>query len=228
LSIKGASAKLSCDHILVATGRKPNVEGLHLEAAGVVYDSDRILVDRYLQTSSRNIFAAGDVSGNFRFTHVAEYEAKVVLRNALFPFASKIAYQAVPWVTFIDPELAHVGKTEEELQEEGERFDVFRVPFKDIDRAQTEGSPDGMVKLLVDRHAKIRGAHVLGPSAGEIIHEFVLAMNADIPITKISSSIHAYPTISLAVRKVCDQYYSKKLFTQRVQKLTKWMIRLFA
>lgn len=228
LLVKGASKELSCDQILVATGRKPNTECLNLEAAGVVYDSQRIIVDQYLRTSSPNIFAAGDVAGNFQFTHVAEYEAKLVLRNALFPFSSKIKYQAVPWVTFIDPELAHVGKTEEELQVAGERFDVCSVPFKDIDRAQTEGSPDGMVKILIDRHAKLRGAHILGPHAGEIIHEFVLAMNADIPITKISSSIHAYPTISQAVRKACDQYYSKRLFSPRIQKVTKCLIRLFS
>lgn len=220
--------EISCDQILVAVGRQPNIDGLNLEAAGVAYSSERIVVDQYLRTSAPNIFAAGDVAGNYQFTHVAEYEAKLVLRNALFPFSSKRKYQGVPWVTFIDPELAHVGKTEEELQVAGERFDVFRVPFKDVDRAQTEGYPDGMVKILVDQNAKILGAHVLGIHAGEIIHECVLAMNANIPITKISSTIHAYPTISQAVRKVCDQYYSKKLFSPKVQKLTKWMVRFFS
>lgn len=220
----------SVDEILVAIGRSPNVGGLDLEAAGVRYDPRKgILVDRTMRTNVPHIFACGDVSGPYAFTHVAEYQAGLVVGNALFPFIKRKAdYRVVPWVTYTDPELARVGLTEEEARARygPSRIEVFRFPFGEVDRAVIEGEGQGLIKLVCDRKNRILGAHLLGPHAGELLHEYVLAMKAGLPITAISRSIHVYPTLSQGVKRACDQYYRKKLFSgwfpRVARKLIQW------
>jgi pyruvate/2-oxoglutarate dehydrogenase complex dihydrolipoamide dehydrogenase (E3) component len=216
------------DEIMIAIGRAPNIEGLNLEAAGVTYDKKGIKVDETLRTSQKHIFAAGDVTGLYPFTHVAEYQAGIVVSNALFPFVNRKAdYRVVPWVTYTDPELGRVGLTEEEAKKQyGEKnIQVFRFQFEEVDRAVIEGEGRGLIKLVCDKKNQILGAHVLGPSAGELLHEYVLAMKARIPITQISQTIHVYPTLAQSVKRACDQYYKEKLFTGWFPKLTKKLIR---
>lgn len=215
------------DEIMIAIGRSPNVEGLNLEAAGVEYDRRKgIKTDSLLRTTTPHIYACGDVAGKFAFTHVAEYESGVALSNALFPLIRRKAdYRVVPWVTFTDPELARVGLTEDEARNGDKYVKVFRHYFKDTDRAVIDGEGRGVVKLVCDRKNRILGAHILGPRAGELLHEYVLAMRAGLPITEISKAIHVYPTASQAVKRACDQYYREKLFTGWLPKLTKWLIR---
>ena len=197
----GLVQEIEADEILVATGRQPNVEGLNLEAAGVKYDKQRIFTDQYLRTSARHIFAAGDVTGHFPFTHMAAYEASVVIRNVFlfWPLLQKTDFRVVPWTTFTDPEIARVGLTEKEAQEKfgATNVYVYRTEFVDNDRAQAEDETRGFAKIVCTGSAnRIVGAHIVGAHAGELIHEVVLAMKQRLSINALGSMIHVYPTLT--------------------------------
>jgi pyruvate/2-oxoglutarate dehydrogenase complex dihydrolipoamide dehydrogenase (E3) component len=197
----GRRHQVQAEEILVATGRRPNVEGLNLEAAGVKYDEQRIFTDEYLRTSAHHIFAAGDVTGHFPFTHMAAYEASIVIRNALFfwPLLQKTDFRVVPWTTFTDPEVARVGLTESEAKKKfGEaNVHVYRSDFADNDRAQAEEETKGFAKIIcTGRKNEIVGAHIVGAHAGELIHEVVLAMKNRLSISALGSMIHVYPTLT--------------------------------
>ncbi|MBE9504535.1 MAG: dihydrolipoyl dehydrogenase [Proteobacteria bacterium] len=218
------------DEVMIAIGRAPNVDGLNLEAAGVEYDRRKgIKIDETLRTTAKNIYSCGDVAGPYAFTHTAEYQAGLVISNALFPLVNRKAdYRVVPWVTYTDPELGRVGLTEDEAKDKyGEsNISVYRFHFSDVDRAIIEGEGQGMIKLICDKKNRLIGAHLLGPHAGELLHEYVLAMKAKLPITTISQTIHVYPTLSQAVKRACDQYYKEKLFTGWFPKVARWLIKL--
>lgn len=185
-----------------------------------------VAVDDTLRTTAPNIWACGDVTGKYLFTHVAEYQARLVVRNALLPFKAKADYRVVPWTTFTDPELAHVGLTEAEVQAQGLDYKVFRVDFADIDRAITDDEAKGFTKVICTPKGKILGAHILGPSAGDLIHEFVLAMRENIPLGRISSAIHVYPTLAQVSRRTADKFYADKLHSQ-AGRLLKRVVRMF-
>lgn len=219
------------DEILLGVGRAPNVEGLDLNAAGVAYDRHGITVDATLRTTARSIWACGDVAGPYPFTHMAEYQAGIVIANALFPFIPwpwrrTVDYRVVPWVTFTDPEVGRVGLTESEAREQHGTVHVYRVPFKHVDRAIIEREEEGLIKLIVDRHLRILGAHIIGPNAGDLLHEYALAMQARLTITQLSQTIHAYPTLSQGVKRTADQYYRETLFSGWLPKLTRLLIRV--
>ncbi|HLG21166.1 MAG TPA: FAD-dependent oxidoreductase, partial [Candidatus Manganitrophaceae bacterium] len=218
--------RIVVEEILAAVGRAPNVEGLGLEAAGVAYDPKGIRVDPTLRTTARRIWACGDVAGPYPFTHMAEYQAGIVVSNALFPFVRRKAdYRVVPWVTFTDPEVARVGLTEAEAAKRAGKIHVYRFPFKQVDRAIIEGEEKGFIKLITDARLRILGAHLIGPNAGDLLHEYVLAMKANLKITRLSTTIHVYPTLSQGVKKAADQYYREKLFSGWFPKLAKLLIR---
>ncbi len=200
----GTTRALPTDEILVATGRKPNTEGLNLETAGVRYDNERIHTDAYLRTSAAHIYAAGDVTGHFPFTHTAAYEAALVVRNALFfwPLTARADFRVVPWTTFTDPEVARVGLTESEARARYTRIHVYRATFADNDRAQAESATGGFCKLVcAGRTGEIVGAHIVGPHAGELIHEVVLAMKQRLPAAALGSLMHVYPTLTQVNQK---------------------------
>lgn len=215
------------EEVMAAIGRSPNVEGLALDAAGVESDARKgIKTDDTLKTSEAHIYAAGDCIGSFAFTHVAEYHAGIALGNALFPFFKrKLELNAVPWTTFIDPELARVGLTEDEARDKHGKVKVYRFPFTSVDRAVIEGEPRGLVKVITDKKARILGAHILGPGAGELLPEFTLAMRKGIPISDISRTIHVYPTRSMGLKRVADEYYKERLFAGWFPKASKALIR---
>ncbi len=197
----GQETKLQAEEILVSTGRRPNIEGLNLEAAGVKFDKQRIITDDYLRTSARHIFAAGDVTGHFPFTHMAAYEASVVIRNALlfWPLLQRTDFRVVPWTTFTDPEVARVGLTENEAKKKfgATNVDIYRTDFADNDRAQAEEETKGFAKIICKgRKNDIVGAHIVGAHAGELIHEVVLAMKKRLSITALGGMIHVYPTLT--------------------------------
>ena len=222
----GQTKEFAAEEILIATGRQPNIEGLELERAGVRYTKRGIEVDQTMRTSRKNIWACGDVAGTFPFTHMAEHEGGIVIGNALLPFVRrKRDDRVVPWCTFTDPPLARVGMTEEEAKEKyGDSVKVYRYPFEDQDRAIIEGETKGMIKLIATKNGKILGAHILGGNAGELIHEYVLAMKHGLSIGKISQTVHIYPTLSQAVKRTTDQYYAEKLFSGWLPKLVKnWL-----
>ncbi len=192
--------EIVADEILVATGRRPNLENLNLEAAGVKFDEHRIITDEYLRTAQKHIFAAGDITGHYQFTHTAAYEASVVVRNAFlfFPLMQKLDFRVIPWTTFIDPEVARVGLTETEAREKyGEAMCVYRTEYTENDRAHAEEATQGFVKIICrGRKSEIIGAHIVGASAGELIHEIVLAMKQGLSVSDLGSMMHVYPTLS--------------------------------
>jgi len=220
-----ANLKLETDQLLVALGRRPSLEGLNLEAAGVQYDRRGISVDKRMRTSQKHIFACGDVCGPYPFTHMAEYQAGIVISNAVFRFPKKADYGVVPWVTFTDPELARVGLTAKQAADKGLDPVVLRFPFHEIDRALTEVEPHGFVKLVTYRK-RILGASILGPHAGELLHEIVLAMKTGASIGAISATIHAYPTLAQVHRRTVNTFYSQKLFSPGSRRLVRWINRL--
>jgi pyruvate/2-oxoglutarate dehydrogenase complex dihydrolipoamide dehydrogenase (E3) component len=194
--------KITVDEILVATGRQPNVESLNLDAAGVKLSKVGIEVNSKLQTTNPRIYACGDVIGGYQFTHVAGYQANVVLKNALFLPVLKADYRVIPWATFTDPELARVGLTEQEARERY-RDDIYVVKqgFDEVDRAQAEAATAGFAKIITRRNGQILGAHLVGASAGELIHEIILAMSHKLKISALGG-IHIYPTLTEVNSKV--------------------------
>lgn len=222
----GAAMTFRAEEIFLATGRRPNVEGLSLEAAGVRYDNNGVLADDTLRTTARNIWACGDVTGKLLFTHVAEYQARLVVRNALFPFKSKADYRVVPWCTFTDPEVARVGLTETEARERLGNVKIYRYNFGDLDRALCDGEAVGLTKFVCTRKGRILGAHILGPRAGDLIQEVVLAMRKGLPVGALSQTIHVYPTLAEGVRRATDQYYREKLFGGPLKRVLQLLMRL--
>ncbi len=217
--------ELECDQILVAVGRLPNTENLGLDKAGVKISARGITVDSRQRSSRKNIYAVGDVCGPYPFTHMAEYQAGIIISNAIFRFPKKADYRVVPWVTYTDPELARVGITEQQAIDKGITPTVLRFDFKDIDRALTEVETTGFTKLITHK-GKILGASILGSHAGELIHEIVLAMQAGIKISEISATIHAYPTLSQVHRRTVNTLYAPKLFSNRTRSIVKWINHL--
>jgi len=222
----GRKIKVTGNEILAAIGRQPVFKELDLDRIGVKYGR-AITVNDYLQTSVSNIFAVGDVNGKYPFTHGAEHEARVAVRNVLFPGKQKADYSVAPWATYTDPEVAHCGITEEEAKIQKLEFDVHKFELKEIDRAITDVETAGFVKLITDKKGYILGAHIVGEHGGELMHELVLAMKAKIPVTTISRTIHMYPTLSQGLRRAADQYYSKKLKNPKTKKLLNFL-RKFA
>jgi pyruvate/2-oxoglutarate dehydrogenase complex dihydrolipoamide dehydrogenase (E3) component len=221
----GGAQTIEVDEILVAAGREPNVRELTLENAGVDYGRGGITVDDRLRTSAKHIFACGDCCGPYPLTHAAEYQAGVVIANAVFRWPKKVDYRVMPWATYTDPELAHVGLTEAAAHEQGLKVEVARFPFKDVDRALAEGSERGQAKLIVHR-GRLVGASILGPRAGELIHEAVLAMQTRTKIGAIVGMVHAYPTLSQIHRRALSSLYSPRLFAPRTRTLVRWLNRL--
>ena len=221
----GTHTSLDGDTLLVATGRASSVASLETAQAGVETGKQGIVVDQQLRTTADGVWAAGDVTGGLRFTHVADYEARLVIRNAFFPFASKADYSVVPWVTFTEPELAHVGLTELEAREQhGDSIGVWRRPFRDVDRAIADDEVEGLVKLITDRRGRILGGHVLGHGAGSLIAEITLAMKQGISASALGNTIHAYPTYPEAIRHAAEGYNKSRL-RGPVKKIAAWFAR---
>jgi pyruvate/2-oxoglutarate dehydrogenase complex dihydrolipoamide dehydrogenase (E3) component len=201
--------KISGSHLLVAVGRAPNVEGLNLEAAGVVYTAKGVTVDKGLRSSQKHIYAIGDVAGGLQFTHVANYHAGLVIRNALFRLPVTIRTGIIPYVTFTDPELAQVGYTEAEaLKEFGPSIKVVRWPFRYNDRAQAEGKTTGLIKAVISNRGRILGVGIVGANAGEVIQPWVLAMSEGLKIRAIAGMVAPYPTLGEINRRAAVNYFS--------------------
>ena len=197
------------DEILVATGRQPNTDGLDLERAGIERDGKGIRVDTTLRTTAKGVWAAGDVTGGLQFTQVAEYMAKKALRNALLPLNSHVDYRYVPWVTYTDPEVAHVGLSADEAAARG--ANTFTYPFDDLDRAITDAQTLGFVKISADRKGRILGATVLGHGAGELLQPIVLAMTHGLSLSKVADTVFAYPTMAEGVKRAANAYQRTRL-----------------
>ncbi|PKN41654.1 MAG: mercuric reductase [Deltaproteobacteria bacterium HGW-Deltaproteobacteria-18] len=212
------------DELLIAVGRKPNVEGLGLEEAGVAYSAKGVQVDDHLRTTNPDIFAAGDVCSPFQFTHAADFMARTVLRNALFKGRAKVSALTIPWCTYTEPEIAHVGLGEKEAAEKGIAVDTFTRELREVDRAILEGHTDGLVRVHVRRGTdKIVGATIVASNAGDMISEISLAMTSGLGLGKIANTIHPYPTLGEAIRQVGDAYNRGRLTPLVKLLFEKWL-----
>ena len=226
LTCGGESLTVEADEILVGAGRAPNVDGLGLEAAGVDYDArEGVHVDDHLRTTNAAIFAAGDVCSRFRFTHTADFAARLVAQNALFPFLPKKRFSdlVIPWCTYTEPEIAHVGGYEHEIRARGVDCETIRVELADVDRAIVDGETEGFLKIHVGTKGQILGATLVSRHAGETISELTLAMVRGIRLGSLGSIIHPYPTQAEAIRKAADQYNRRRLTPGR-RRVLAWLL----
>ena len=203
------------DEVLVATGRAPRVAGLGLETLGIETVPTGIPVDRTLRTPVPHVFAAGDVTGQLLFTHIASYEGRLAGHNAVSRRRHKADYRVVPWVTFLDPEVARVGLTEADARARHRGVEVLRFPMSRVDRARMLGDPKGFIKLVTALRRVVGrmgggilvGAHIVGPHAGEIIHEAVIAMQARVFAGRLAQAIHAYPAAAVGMQQAASQLF---------------------
>ena len=222
-AVYGSGAPVRVDRVLVAAGRRTNVEGLNLDAAGVELREGRIAVDARLRTTNKRIFAAGDVCSRLAFTHNADAQARIVVQNALFAPAARTRGLVVPQCTYTDPEVAAVGKTQEELREEGVACDIYGLDFAELDRAKTAGDSSGFVRLLAARGSgAILGATIVGHDAGEQIAPLCLAMSNGLGLGALGKAVLPYPTRAEYLRRLADQYNRTRLTPRAAGLLKSW------
>ncbi|MEG4504521.1 mercuric reductase [Microcoleus sp. F6_B4] len=222
---QGKEASVTVDEIIVSAGRSPNVEGLNLEAVGVEYDTQTgVFVNDNLQTTNPRIYAAGDICMKHKFTHAADFAARMVIQNTLFFGRKKLSALTIPWCTYTDPEIARVGIGEHEAKEKGIDIDTFLIPFDKVDRAIIDGEEAGFVKIHVKKGSdKILGATIVARHAGDTISEITLAMVNNIGLGKIASTIHPYPTQAEAIRKAGDAYNRTRLTPFVKNLFSRWL-----
>lgn len=228
---QGQEESITVDEILVGVGRAPNVEGLNLEAVGVEYDQKQgVKVNDYLQTTNPRIYAAGDICMNWKFTHAADAAARIVIKNTLFsPLGlgrSKLSSLVMPWVTYTDPEIAHVGLYEREAKEKGIEVEAIAIPLSQVDRAIADGEEEGFVKILHRKGSdEILGATIVARHAGEMISEVTTAIVGKVGLSQLSGVIHPYPTQAEAIKKAADAY-RRTLLTPNTKRFLEWLTKL--
>ncbi|WP_421995578.1 dihydrolipoyl dehydrogenase family protein [Reyranella sp.] len=223
--VLGDGRRIEGSHLLVAAGRVPTIDTLDLDRAGIAHTRRGITVDGRLRTSNRNVWAIGDCNGLYAFTHMAGYEASLFIRSALFRVPARLDAGIVPWTTYTDPELAHVGLDERTARERhGERIRVVRWSLAENDRAQTERETAGLVKAVTDRRGRILGASIVAPQAGELIQPWCLALSRRLGISAMASFVPPYPTLGEASKRAAGSYYTETLFGSR----TRWLVGLLA
>jgi pyruvate/2-oxoglutarate dehydrogenase complex dihydrolipoamide dehydrogenase (E3) component len=222
----GAALAIGGSHVLVAAGRKASVGGLGLEAGGIAYTAKGVTVDAGLRTTNRRVYAIGDVAGGPQFTHIAGYHAGVVIRSALFGLPARVDYKALPWVTYADPELAHVGLTEADARKAGHQVTALMQPFSGNDRAQAERRTEGLAKIIVGKKGRILGATIVGPHAGEMISLWGLAIQNGLKISAVASMIAPYPTLSEISKRAAGSYYTPTLFSDRTRRFVRLVQRV--
>ena len=217
---------IEADEILVGAGRRPNVENLSLSNAGVAFDTAKgIRVDDFLRTTNPRIYAAGDVCMNWKFTHAADAAARIAVQNALFLGRKRLSALNMPWCTYTDPEIAHVGLYEEDARARNIETDTYKVALDEVDRAVVDGETEGFVKILVRKGTdKIVGATIVAAHAGDLISEISVAMAGNIGLKTIADVIHPYPTQAEVIRRAAAAYNRNRL-TPRIAALFKWWLK---
>lgn len=217
---------LRAETLLVALGREANLQGMGLENSGVEFDRKGLKVDKRLRTSQKHIYAAGDVTGEYQFTHAAGYEGGIVISNAIFHLPRKADYTFLPWCTYTDPELASIGMNEKRATEAGISYSVFVEEFKNNDRSLAEGDGAGKIKMLLDEKERPIGIQILGPHAGDLISEWVAVLNGGVKLSTLAAAVHPYPTLAEINKRVAGTFLSKKIFSERVKKGLKFFFNL--
>jgi pyruvate/2-oxoglutarate dehydrogenase complex dihydrolipoamide dehydrogenase (E3) component len=223
---EGQPLVIEGDAIFVSTGRKPNIGDLGLEATGVEFTPRGIPTDHRLRTNIPHIYACGDVNGQFPFTHVAGHEAGIALTNAILHLPRKVNYSKVGWCTYTDPEVASIGLNEKRARKEGLDYHVLTESFEDNDRALAEGETLGKIKMLVSPGGKLLGCQIIGAHAGELIHEWLVAMNGGLKLSTIADTVHIYPTLSEISKRVAGRPFAEKLFSDGTKKILRLLFNL--
>ena len=221
----GRRFEVEGSHLLVAAGRVPNVEDMGLEAAGVEFDRRGVKVDARLRTTNPRIYAIGDCAGGFQFTHLANHHAGIAIRNILLRLPAKAKPKALPWVTYTDPELAHVGVTEDRARKERGDVVVLRFPYRENDRAIAERRTEGFVKAVATRRGGILGASIVGAGAGEAIQPWALSMSAGLGVGALAGTIAPYPTLGEINKRVAGSFYAPRVFGDGVKRLVRFLGR---
>ena len=222
----GETIPLKAETILVAMGRRPNTDGLGLDRIGVENDRKGIKVDNRLRTTQRHIYAAGDVAGGYQFTHAAGYEGGIVVSNAIFRLPRKTDYTFLPWCTYTDPPLGSIGMNETMAKSAGIAYSVWTEDFKDNDRSLAEGVKTGKIKLLLNEKEKPIGVQILGPHAGDLLAEWVAVLNGKVRLSTLAAAVHPYPTIGEINKKVTGNFFSPKIFSDKIKKGLKFFFNL--
>jgi len=228
IAVTTNNTTLTGSHLLIATGRQANLEGLNLKAAGIDHTPRGITINQRLQTSQKHIYAMGDCTGGYQFTHVASYHAGIIIRNILFKLPAKVNLSAVPWVTYCDPELAHVGLSNAQALEEFPDAITLRWPFSENDRAVAERSTEGLIKISTKKNGVVLGASIVGKNAGELLLPWVMAVKERKKIADIATLIAPYPTYSEVSKRVAGSFFTPKLFSPRTTKLVRFLMRWFS
>jgi len=224
---EGNDISIEGTHLLVAAGRKVNIEGLDLEKAGVDFDRRGIKTDSRMRSNVKNIFAVGDVSGGPQFTHVAGYQAGIIIRNICFKMPAKVSYKALPWVTYTDPEIAQVGMTESMARKEhGNNIKITEYNFGDNDRARAENERDGLIRLITKKNGLILGVSMVGLHAGELIAEWALAISNNMKVGAVAGTMIAYPTLSEMNQRAAGAWYTESLFSAKTKFIVKLLQKL--
>lgn len=222
----GTTEALRAEVILVALGRKPNLKDLRLENAGIEFDGKGLKLDSRLRTTQKHIYGAGDATGTYQFTHAAGYEGGIVLTNAILHLPRKADYTFFPWCTYTDPELANIGINETAAKEAGLKHTVWTEEFKMNDRGLAEGEGLGRIKLVLNEKNKPLGIQILGLHAGELISEWVAALNGGVKLSTLAGAVHPYPTLAEINKRVVGNYFSGKIFSDKVKKTLKFFFSL--
>jgi len=225
-SEKGQTRIIEADALLVATGRKPNIDGLGLDAAGVIYTQRSIPTNLRMKTNINHIYACGDVNGQLPFTHVAGYEAGIALTNAVLHLPRKAAYEKIGWCTYTNPEVASIGLNEKRAKKAGVQYRVLEERFADNDRALIRGEDVGKIKLLVSPSGKFLGCQIVGDGAGELIHEWIVALNGNVKLSTMAEAVHIYPTLSEISKRVAGSLFAEKLFSAGTKRILKFLFSL--
>lgn len=222
----GKTRFIEADALLAATGRTPNISGLNLEAAGVEYTQQGIGTDARMRTNVKHIYACGDVNGKMPFTHVAGYEAGIALTNAVLRLPRKVDYTKIGWCTYTDPEVASIGLNEKRARKEGISYRLFEEQFVGNDRALTEGETNGKIKLLIGEKGNFLGCQIIGAHAGELIHEWVIALSAGVKLSAMASAVHIYPTLSEISKRSAGDVFTEKIFSKRTKDVLRLLFNL--
>jgi pyruvate/2-oxoglutarate dehydrogenase complex dihydrolipoamide dehydrogenase (E3) component len=223
-AVDGVEETTEGSHLLIAAGRKPTTDGLDLEAAGVRYDSAGIRVNRKLKTSNRRVYAIGDcAAGQLQFTHAANYQAGLVIRNALFRLPVRVNNDVIPWVTYTDPELAQAGLTEALARKRKIKIRILRWPYYDNDRAQTERETHGHIKVITNRKGKILGVTIVGAQAGELVATWILALSQKLNIRAMTGIVLPYPTLGEIGKRAALDFFTPKLASPWVRRIIAFM-----
>ncbi|BCD90312.1 hypothetical protein fh0823_04510 [Francisella halioticida] len=223
IQLETSGGVYSGSHLLVATGRQPNIEKLNLEKVGIKHSARGVNVDTRLRTNYKNIYAIGDLASQYQFTHTAGYHAGIVIQNILFKLPAKVNYSSFPWAIYTTPEVAHAGMPIKQAEQEGAT--ILTLPYDSNDRAQANLSTNGVVKIAVNKKGYILGASIVGEQAGELITQWTLAIKNKLKIKQMASHIVPYPTLSELNKRVAGSYFTPSLYSEKVKRIVSFLLK---